>query len=142
MIVEEGHEIGNHAYTHPNMKNLSRERIREEIVQTNEIIEETVGVKPKWFAPPSGSYRQEVVDVAHELGQYTILWTVDTIDWRRPEPTGMAHRVIAKAGNGSLILMHPTSSTEAGLAMMIEGLQNKGLKLSTVGETLSENRIQ
>lgn len=142
MIVEEGHEIGNHAYSHPNMKNLTRERIREEIVKTDAIIEETIDVKPKWFAPPSGSYRQEVVDVAHELGHYTILWTVDTIDWRRPEPTGMSHRVIAKSGNGSLILMHPTSSAAAGLEIMIEGLQNKGLKISTVGETLSENRIQ
>ncbi|MDQ0253663.1 putative sporulation protein (polysaccharide deacetylase family) [Evansella vedderi] len=142
MIVEEGHEIGNHAYSHPDMKNLTRERIIEEIVKTNEVIKDTINQEPKWFAPPSGSYRQEVVEVADELGMNTVLWTVDTIDWRKPEPRSMADRIIAKSEAGSLVLMHPTSSTADGLEIMIEGIMNKGFKLGTLSETLSENRIQ
>ncbi|UCZ51677.1 polysaccharide deacetylase family protein [Bacillus shivajii] len=140
MIEEEGHEIGNHAYSHPNMKNLSKSRIEEEIVKTNEIIKATLNEKPEWFAPPSGSYRQDVVDVAREHGLYTILWTVDTVDWKKPNHTEMANRVIRKTEAGSLILMHPTSSTVKGLQMMIDGIEKKGLTLGTVGETLSEKR--
>ncbi len=141
MIVEEGHEIGNHAYSHPNMKNLSRDRIEEEISKTNQMIEATLNIKPDWFAPPSGSYRQDVVDIARDLDLFTILWTVDTVDWKKPNPQDMASRVINKTEAGSLILMHPTSSTVNGLQMMIDGIQDKGLTIGPVGETLSEKRL-
>nr|WP_041808944.1 polysaccharide deacetylase family protein [Evansella cellulosilytica] len=141
MIHEEGHEIGNHAYSHPNMKNLSTNRILEELQKTNNIIKETLDVEPKWFAPPSGSYRQEVVDIAHKMDMYTVLWTVDTIDWKKPEPTSMAQRVVDKTDEGTLILMHPTSSTAKGLEMMIEGMKQKNLSIGTLSDTLSETRI-
>ncbi|MDG5788999.1 polysaccharide deacetylase family protein [Evansella sp. AB-P1] len=141
MIVEEGHEIGNHAYNHPNMKNLSRNQINQQIGKTNDIIETTIDVKPLWFAPPSGSYRQEVVDVAHEYGMHTVLWTVDTVDWKNPDPVSMAQRVIAKSDNGSLLLMHPTKSTAEGLEAMIEGIQEKELQLGPLSEVLNEKRI-
>ncbi|MFA9558034.1 polysaccharide deacetylase family protein [Evansella sp. AB-rgal1] len=142
MIIEEDHEIGNHAYSHPNMKNLSRSRINQEIQSTNEIIEATINKKPRWFAPPSGSYRQEVVDVAYEYGMRTVLWTVDTIDWRNPEYTSMAHRVIEKVEPGSLILMHPTASSAKGLELMIKGIKEKDLHIGMLSETLSESRVK
>lgn len=141
MIVEEGHEIGNHAYSHPDMKTLTRNRIYEELVKTNEVIQDTTKQTPIWFAPPSGSFRQEVVDVAREIGMYTVLWTVDTIDWKNPHPDVMTEHVINNVGPGSLVLMHPTSATVQGLETMIKGVQNKGFRLGTVSETLSETRV-
>ncbi|MBU9722695.1 MULTISPECIES: polysaccharide deacetylase family protein [Bacillaceae] len=141
MIVEEGHEVGNHAYSHPDMKTLSRGRILDEIIKTNEIIQATIDRTPQWFAPPSGSYRQEVLEVAREHDLYTVLWTVDTIDWKKPEPQQMASRVVQKTEPGSLILMHPTESTLHGLESMIEGIKDKGYMLGTVSEVLSETRI-
>ncbi|WP_026689853.1 polysaccharide deacetylase family protein [Alteribacter aurantiacus] len=141
MIVEEGHEIGNHAYSHPDMKQLSNDRIREELVKTNDIISATLGLNPHWFAPPSGSFRQDVVDIASELSMHTVMWTVDTIDWQNPAPDQMARKIIDKSEPGSLVLMHPTSSAVQGLEDMIEGLKEKGLQLGTVSKTLSEERI-
>ncbi|SER59621.1 probable sporulation protein, polysaccharide deacetylase family [Salipaludibacillus aurantiacus] len=140
MIKEEGHEIGNHAYSHPNMQQLSRERIHDEIRRTNEVINAALNVTPQWFAPPSGSYRDEVVKVAREHGMYTVLWTVDTVDWKKPDPASMADRVVTKTEPGSLILMHPTSSTKEGLETMITGIQKKGLKLGNLSDVLSEKR--
>jgi probable sporulation protein (polysaccharide deacetylase family) len=141
MIVEEGHEIGNHAYSHPDMKNLSRAAISEEIRKTNEVIEAVLDLKPELFAPPSGSYRQDVVEVAREHGMYTILWTADTVDWKKPEPFAMAERTVSKTEPGALILMHPTSSAEDGLEAIITGIREKGLVIGTVSDVLSENRI-
>ncbi|TMW73255.1 polysaccharide deacetylase family protein [Alteribacter natronophilus] len=141
MIVEEGHEIGNHAYSHPDMKQLSNERIREELQRTNEIIDATLGITPHWFAPPSGSFRQDVVNIAAEMGMHTVMWTVDTIDWRQPPPEQMADKIITKSEPGSLVLMHPTSSAEKGLEMMITGLKEKGFHIGTVSDLLSEDRI-
>jgi peptidoglycan-N-acetylglucosamine deacetylase len=141
MILDEGHEIGNHGYSHPDMKKLSKGRISEEIQKTNEIIKATLDVSPVWFAPPSGSYRQDVVDIAKSLDMYTILWTVDTVDWRDPEPTAMVGRVLQKVEPGAMILMHPTASSTGGLEQLIIGLKEKGYQISTVTNLLSEERI-
>ncbi|MCR6111070.1 polysaccharide deacetylase family protein [Bacillus sp. A301a_S52] len=141
MIKEEGHEIGNHAYSHPDMKRLARESIRDEIIRTNEVIDAALNEKPVWFAPPSGSFREDVVTVASELNMYTILWTVDTVDWKNPSSAQMTQRVVNHAEPGSLILMHPTASSANGLEAMITGLKNKNLHIGKVSEVLSEKRL-
>ncbi|WP_332630633.1 polysaccharide deacetylase family protein [Halalkalibacter flavus] len=141
MLVEEGHEIGNHAYSHPDMNTLTVGRIDEELQKTNSVIEATIEVTPNWFAPPSGSYNQTVVDQAHKHGMKTVLWSVDTVDWRKPNPTEMVNRVLSKVHNGAMILMHPTEPTAKGLEDLIIGIQDKGYKISTVSEVLSEQRV-
>ncbi|MDN4073391.1 polysaccharide deacetylase family protein [Fictibacillus terranigra] len=143
MILDEGHEIGNHAYTHPDLKRMTNERIREELSSTNRVIEATLGKKniPKWFAPPSGSYRDDVIKIAAEQKMKTILWSVDTVDWRKPEPGRMAESVIRKVHPGAMVLMHPTSSTADGLKRMIEGIKAKGYAIGTVSGLLDETRL-
>ncbi|MGM7701221.1 polysaccharide deacetylase family protein [Pseudalkalibacillus sp. Hm43] len=141
IIYEEGHEIGNHAYSHPDMSRLSNDRITEEIRKTNEIIESTLKETPKWFAPPSGSFREDVVQIANQMDMYTILWSVDTVDWRKPDPNEMAARVVSKVHPGAMILMHPTSSTAKGLERMIVDIQSKGYTIGTVSQLMSEKRI-
>lgn len=141
MIKEEGHEIGNHAYSHPDLRTLSRDRIHDEIQRTNDVIEAALNITPDWFAPPSGSYRDDVVTIAREYDMFTVLWTVDTVDWKKPEPQRMADRVITGSEHGSLILMHPTASTEKALELMIEGIEEKGLHIGTVSDVLSEKRV-
>ncbi|WP_209122339.1 polysaccharide deacetylase family protein [Alkalihalobacillus sp. BA299] len=141
MIFEEGHEIGNHAYSHPDMKQLSASRINEELSKTNEVIYATLEVTPKWFAPPSGSFRQEVVDIAASLNMKTIMWSVDTVDWKRPNPYSMVQRVLNNVHPGAMILMHPTSSTATGLEQMIVGIKNKGYQIGNVSHLMDESRI-
>src|SRR5699024_7883041 len=82
MIDEQDHVIGNHAYDHPDMRNLTIDEIQDQIQQTNNIIKAIIGKTPTLFAPPSGSFTDDVVEIAHELKMETILWTVDTIDWK------------------------------------------------------------
>lgn len=142
MIVDAGHEIGNHSYTHPDLKTASRELIRKELVETNKVIEAVAGVEPIWFAPPSGSYRDEVVQIASELNLKTVLWTVDTIDWKHPEPNEMVKRVVGKVHPGALILMHPTSSTANGMESLIKNIKDKGYHLGELSDVLSENRVK
>ncbi|WP_227935855.1 polysaccharide deacetylase family protein [Alkalihalobacillus deserti] len=141
MLKEEGHEIGNHAYSHPDMSKLTVGRIDEEIQKTNSVIEATIDVTPKWFAPPSGSFNQTVVDQARKQGMHTILWSVDTVDWRKPNPSEMVNRVLSKVHNGAMILMHPTEPTAEALEALITGIQKKGYRIGTVSEVLSEERV-
>jgi probable sporulation protein (polysaccharide deacetylase family) len=141
MISEAGHEIGNHSYTHPDMEKLSAAEIKSQIEKTNEVIEATTGKVCKWFGPPSGSYRDEVVKIAHVLGLGTVLWSIDTIDWKKPSPETIVERIDSKVHPGDLILMHPTEPTAKALEQMIIKIEQKNLKIGTVSETLSEERI-
>jgi probable sporulation protein (polysaccharide deacetylase family) len=141
MISEEGHAIGNHAYNHPDLKLKSKAETIDQIKKTNETIEAVLDVKPTYFAPPSGSFNQQTVDVAHSLGMHTVLWTVDTVDWKHPNPNDMVERVTNKVEAGSMVLMHPTKETMEALGMMIKEIEAKGYELGTVPELLSEARV-
>ncbi|MDY0408199.1 polysaccharide deacetylase family protein [Virgibacillus soli] len=140
MIAEEGHSLGNHAYNHPDMAHLNNEEIEKQIVQTNEIIKAITGETPKWFAPPSGSFTDQVVKVAHEHQMQTILWTVDTIDWKKPSVSVMMNRVMNKVHPGATILMHPTPPVAQGMDQMIKEILRKGYKIGTIDKLLSEER--
>lgn len=142
MIYEKGHEIGNHAYSHPDLSRYSKADTRNEISKTNEVIEKTLGIKPVWFAPPSGSFNEDTVKIARELDMFTILWTVDTIDWRKPATSEMVNRVLSQVDNGSMILMHPTKPVAEGLETMIQEIRAKDYVLGTVSEMMSEDRIK
>lgn len=140
MIHEQNHLIGNHAYNHPDMARISREEIKEQIEKTNSIIEAIIDERPKWFAPPSGSYNDDVVNIAHNLGMETVLWTVDTIDWKNPSVSVMINRVMNKIHPGATILMHPTEPVSQGLDELIEEIKHENYKLGTIENLLSEKR--
>lgn len=141
MIVSAGHEVGNHSYSHPDMKRLTGGMAREQIIRTNEIIEAATGEKCVWFAPPSGSFRDETVKIANDLHMKTVMWTVDTVDWQKPAPEALINRVMTKIDNGSMVLMHPTEATAKSLDRLITLIEKKNLKIGTVSELMSESRI-
>ncbi|SDM01228.1 polysaccharide deacetylase family protein [Bacillus sp. OK048] len=141
MIVSAGHEVGNHSYSHPNMQKLNAYQTRDQMVRTNEVIEAATGKKSVWFAPPSGSYRDETVKIAAELNMKTVMWTVDTVDWQKPTPDQLINRVITKIDNGSMVLMHPTESTAKSLNRLITLIKEKGLQISIVSDLMSEERM-
>lgn len=140
-IQKRGHELENHAYSHPNMSQLTSERAELEISKTKSLLHEMLGVENKWFAPPSGDYDQETVELARQQGLKTVLWTIDTVDWKKPSPDSVVAKITKGVEPGSLILMHPTASSAAAMRGMIEGITQKGIKLGTVSETLSSERL-
>lgn len=141
MIAAAGHEIGNHSYSHPDMKQLSAGRIREEIKKTNDVIKATIGENAQWLGPPSGSFRDEVVRIAAEENMKTVLWSVDTIDWKNPSPEELINRVMGKIHNGAIVLMHPTEPTAKSLDRLIKEIKNKNLEIDTLSELMSEERV-
>lgn len=140
MIAAAGMELGNHAYTHPQMSRLSRIQMISQIERTNQAILRATGVKADLFAPPSGDYNDLVVRVAAGLKMKTILWTIDTIDWRKPSPAVIVSRVAGKRTPGALVLMHPTAPTVAALPQLIDTLHRDGYSLVTVSQLLSPVR--
>src|SRR5690625_2345746 len=140
MIHEKGHLIGNHAYNHPDMAKISQTEKTRQIDQTNHILEAIIGYRPKWFAPPSGSYNDSVIQTAHDLQMETILWTVDTIDWKNPSVSVMINRVMGNIHPGATILMHPTEAVAQGLENLIDDIKHEKYKLGTIEDLLRTNR--
>ncbi|MFK7694055.1 polysaccharide deacetylase family protein [Paenibacillus sp. HJGM_3] len=140
MIASKGHELSNHAYSHKNMSQISRQQNVDEIAKTQALLEK-MGVKNHLFAPPSGDYNDQTVKVAHELGLHTILWTLDTVDWKNPGADTILRRLTPRLEPGATILMHPTASSSGALNSLIESIKKKGLVLGTVSELISPERI-
>ncbi|KGP74035.1 polysaccharide deacetylase family protein [Pontibacillus yanchengensis] len=141
MIQEQGHAIGNHAYNHPDMSRLTADEIQKQLVKTNDILKAITGEKPTLFAPPSGSFSNEVVKIADEQNMETILWSVDTIDWKKPSKDVLLQRVVPKLHNGAFILMHPTQSSNSALNDLILKIKEKKYKIGTVNNVLNEKRL-
>jgi probable sporulation protein (polysaccharide deacetylase family) len=141
LIKEKGHELSNHAYSHKDMSKLSRAQARTEISKTEQLLKEELGVDNKLFAPPSGDFNQATVDIAGEMNLTTVLWTLDTVDWRKPEPASIVNKVATRVEPGTLILMHPTYSSSEALKQMIHVIKKKKLLLGTVSELISTNRV-
>lgn len=136
MIVDAGHEIGNHGYYHKDHKQIGEKRNYEEIKITHELVRLNTGVEMNLFAPPSGSYGDTTLRVADELGYKTILWTRDTIDWRDHDSTLIYKRAVNDVSGGDLVLLHPTAETVKALDDIIRTIKAHGLTVAPVSETL------
>ncbi|QED49913.1 polysaccharide deacetylase family protein [Cytobacillus dafuensis] len=136
MIKDSNHEIGNHAYSHKDMRSLSAEEIRLEITKTNEIINEVLEVQPKYFTPPYGSFDTRVIEAAAQENMVTILWSLDTFDWKIENPNEIINNIAPNIENGSIILMHPTESSLKALPYLIEKALDKKLKIGSINEIL------
>jgi peptidoglycan-N-acetylglucosamine deacetylase len=104
-LAADGHAIGNHSWTHPDLRELSREALRAELERTSQAIERVVGVSPALFRPPYGFWDEQVEEIANDLGMRMMLWDVDTADYMCPGVDPIA-AAIEGATSGSIVLMH------------------------------------
>jgi len=141
-VASEGHEIGNHTYTHPHIKNLNEEQLSEETRRCESAIIEVTGIKPKIFRPPEGVVDSAVKTWADKNGYSVVLWSVDTRDWAGTSVSEMVKNVDNNVRPGSIILMHDyvsrKSHTVEALKKMIPMLLDKGYEFVTVSELLGK----
>jgi|SRR5690554_3778355 len=139
-VAREGHEVANHGLYHGHPNKMSRDELKRLVLENQRLLEEVTGKKsPKIFAPPYGEFNDHVLSVLGNLGFRTIMWTVDTIDWKRPEPGLIIKRVKEKTKPGTIILTHPTAPTVEALDRIIEFLKKEGYTFATVSRIIREN---
>jgi peptidoglycan-N-acetylglucosamine deacetylase len=140
--LAEGHEVGNHSYTHPDLAKMTDDAIRSEIQKTQDAIISASGYRPILMRPPYGAMTaRQRLWVAHDFGFKIILWSVDPLDWKRPGPDVVASRIIAAARPGSIILSHDIhSQTVDAMPTVFDTLLAKGYKFVTVSELLAMDK--
>jgi peptidoglycan/xylan/chitin deacetylase (PgdA/CDA1 family) len=136
-LVEKGHEVGNHGRQHDYPRRLSDAALVEHIAGNSRFLEEAVGRVSKLYAPPYGEWDRRIVRQAARSGHLTVMWTIDTLDWKDPTPEQIKQRVLPKVRAGSIILMHPRPNTVAALPGLLEGLKAKGLAAVTLSTMLA-----
>ncbi len=138
MIVENGHEIGNHGYFHKDHKKLSYQENEQEIKLTGIVVSALSGFTPTLFAPPSGSFSNTTLEVAEKLGYKVIMWSKDTIDWRDSDTSKLYNRATSSAKNGDLILMHPKPQSIKVLPDILKFYIDNGFGVVTVSKNISK----
>lgn len=104
-IVAEGHELGNHTYSHLFLYFQSRRRMAEEIDRTQAIIEGVVGFRPRTFRPPYGARWFGLIPTLAERGLHLILWSATGYDWKLDAP-GISQAALRELKPGAVILLH------------------------------------
>lgn len=149
-INQNGFEIGTHSKTHPDMTKLSKESIREELVDSISLITNITGKQVNYFRPPYGAYNNELLDIAESVGLVTVQWNIDSLDWKGLSAATIAERVLGQLKNGSIILMHNNADhVIEALIMILSRLNQLQYKVTSVGElvyktnyTIDKNGMQ
>jgi peptidoglycan-N-acetylglucosamine deacetylase len=139
--LAEGHEIGNHSWTHPQLSKLSDQGVTEEITKTQEAIKNACGFTPTLLRPPYGAITKRQREwIEQQFGLNVILWTVDPLDWKRPGPTVVTQRILSGARPGAIILSHDIhQQTIEAMPATLDGLMAKGYKFVTVSQLIAMN---
>jgi len=141
-VIDRGHEVGNHTYSHANVSKLSPDKLREEITKTESLLRE-LGADPTLFRPPGGAYSRSALDTVDEMGYKYILWSwrLDTRDWSSPPADQVINTVKQNVSDGSIILFHDyvakQSPTPSALRELIPYLKAEGYTFVTVSELIA-----
>jgi peptidoglycan/xylan/chitin deacetylase (PgdA/CDA1 family) len=137
-IVEEGHEIANHTYSHPALSKIGASRVKRELDRTTEAIRNATGITPQTMRPPYGATNASLNRRIHqEFSMPVIMWSVDPQDWRYRNAKRVSSHIISHAKSGDIILAHDIhASTIAAMPPALDALLAKGFRFLTVTELL------
>src|SRR5437870_2094590 len=136
--AREGHEIGNHSWSHPNFAKMSEDRVHQQLWRTDDAIRSATGIRPTLLRPPYGSVTEREKRWIHdEFGYRIILWDVDPYDWKRPGPAVVRNRILKETQPGSIVLSHDIHpGTIEAMPSTFDALEAKGFKFVTVSELI------
>lgn len=136
----DGHEIGNHTWSHPFLTRLSDGAIRSQLGRTNRAIRSVLGYRPTVFRPPYGDVNDRVRRIAGQKKLKTVLWNVDTADYSRPGCQTIYRRAVASRARHLNILMHdgggPRDQTVCAVPKIIRKLKQRNYRFVTVSQQL------
>lgn len=135
-----GNQIGSHTYSHSNFFTLNNYQIIDEIQKTNETIKNAIGIEPTLIRPPYGNTNYEIKNMSN---MYTILWDLDTEDWKDKNPDRIVEYIVNNVHDGSIILFHDIYDTSIdGALRAMELLYWQGYAFVTIDEMIQLKNVE
>lgn len=142
-VVQAGHAIGNHTYSHPDLTSEPELHVGAELARAEASIASATGVRPRLFRPPYGDEDRSTLHESRQLGYVAVEWSVNSKDYRMPGTDAIVTNVLAHVHNGAIVLLHDgggdRSQTVEAVARLIPQLQRRGYELVTIPELLGES---
>ncbi|KAM5345264.1 hypothetical protein ACJ41O_011126 [Fusarium nematophilum] len=143
-MIDEGHQIGSHTYSHPDMVTLNDTAIRQEMTRLEDDLVSIIGKYATYMRPPYFSFNNSTLRVLGELGYHVIHADIDTFDWQHntPETVNNALELFETGlqNGGSITLMHDVhrNTVENLVPLVIDVVRQSGKRAVTVGECLGD----
>jgi peptidoglycan/xylan/chitin deacetylase (PgdA/CDA1 family) len=135
-LVEAGNEIGNHSWSHLNLRDIPYEQVVAQISWTDAAIERAIGIRPNFVRPPMGLFDNKV---RRAIGDRQIaMWSIDTLDWSHKNWNKTMASIKGKVQDGDIILIHDlVDSTADNIDELIVYLLEEGFQLVTMSELVT-----
>ena len=138
-MAAEGHLVCNHTARHKDMTKFTDEQFAEELKRLEDVLREKAGVEcARFYRPPEGRFNERNLDAALNMGYKTVFWSLAYADWdneKQPEPEKSKQLLLANTHNGAVILLHPTSKTNADiLDALLTEWEKEGYRFGTLSE--------
>ncbi len=139
--MDGGHEVGNHTFSHANLRAEAYEAVCGEIGRTERLIYENTDTRPHLLRPPEGIYSETVCHAAADCDYTIVLWSIDTRDWAHTPAAEIAEHVLGEVQSGDIILFHDfighDSPTPEALRLILPELRREGYEFVTVSEMMA-----
>ncbi|HET7559230.1 MAG TPA: polysaccharide deacetylase family protein [Limnochordia bacterium] len=136
-LVDAGMEIESHGNAHINLDQATVQQITDNVDSAHQVLVQLSGQTPTFLRPPNGAYDDAVVDTLKALNYETVIWSIDSLDWKNPGVGYMVQRVSREAFPGAIILFHASDSakqTADALPQVLATLKSQGYQLVTLRE--------
>ncbi len=147
-IVSQGHQIGNHTWSHPTLLPFaSHKEIKLQLLKTESIVDSLTSIKTHVFRPPHGWESRRMVKCIVHLGYTIVNWTIDPNDWKHPSPRIITKRISSKMHACEIVLLHDglnmhqdpmQENTIVALPFIIAAFKDKGYRFVTIDELLAQ----
>ena len=143
-MVEEGHTVGNHTMHHPDMSRLTDKiAFQKELTDLETLYRDTTGKNmPQYYRPPQGTYSEENLRMAKELGYKTVFWSLAYVDWNndaQPSREQAFSKLLPRTHDGAVVLLHSTSRTNAEiLDELLTKWKDMGYRFGTLEELFND----
>ena len=135
-----GNTIGSHTYSHSNLLKLDNYSVMDEIKKSNEAIKNITGSETIYLRPPYGNINSDIKNISN---MYTILWDLDTEDWKYKDKDRIADYIVSNAHDGAIVLLHDLYETSVdGALLAMERLEKEGYAFVTIDEMIKIKDIQ
>jgi peptidoglycan/xylan/chitin deacetylase (PgdA/CDA1 family) len=136
-VLQEGHELGHHTYTHRKMTDLPDAEVEAELDKTDAIFQQVLGRRAAWFRPPFGSLRQDQAVRVQKRDMRIAMWSVDSEDWRGEPPAVVTERILTHLHPGAILLCHDVPVTAESLDSTLTQLRKThSYRLGTMSDLM------